>query len=551
MMYRLTQLCFTCALFVLQFNPQGAIAQEVASTFPQNLQLYPRDVTTNEAIVPIRGTVDPGIYTQINIEVFREEEFWFNVTQPISDVQSDYDYNVTIQAELAEYDFYLYGILHNGGIIVLQTAERVVAGDAYLVSGQSNAMATGIGGGEQQWVNEHPYMRTFSTPNPDYLLEENIYWEEAQSRGTDTFTAVGIWAGRMCRQVIATQAVPCAVINGAFPGVSSTYFARNDNQPLDLETNYGRTLWRAQTAGLANKFRAIFWYQGEDDAWQPQLHQEQMEALRSDWLEDYPNIEHIYLMQIRYGCGITNVVVPVNNDIFEIQRRFKQWDNTSVVSTNGISEFDGCHYFAHGYEKLGNHLYRMIERDLYGAVRNDNIDSPDVLHVTQPTPSEVVVTLDMPPDDSLQYDAGFHVDFTISERGIDFVPFDGVAAGQLITLTLARPASLLDATLSYAGAETDIRFGNNLAFTDWVTNRNGVGVLNFSNVPIKQQLTTPTGNINPPIDISNPNEDDTVEPIPLAISQREMRGVRPFDWTIQLTAIMTLLTVVHLSSKRN
>ena len=55
-----------------------------------------------------------------------------------------------------------------------------------------------------------------------------------------------------------------------------------------------------------------------------------------------------------------------------------QFPNLSVVSTNGLDGYDGCHYsFTNGYEKIGFNMARMLQRDLYAGPSLPNTDSPN------------------------------------------------------------------------------------------------------------------------------------------------------------------------------
>ena len=69
----------------------------------------------------------------------------------------------------------------------------------------------------------------------------------------------------MANQIMTTNNVPLAVINGALGGQTIAFFQRNDANHLDPNTNYGRTLRRLQKAGVAGAIRTILFYQGESD----------------------------------------------------------------------------------------------------------------------------------------------------------------------------------------------------------------------------------------------------------------------------------------------
>ena len=101
------------------------------------------------------------------------------------------------------------------------------------------------------------------------------------------------------------------------PAVGATpigYHQRNDNNPTDLDTNYGRLLYSTQAAGVDSMARAMLWYQGESNGQTiPSIYFEAFEALLDDWNEDYPGLERVYVFQVREGCG--DPTVPLR-DVF-------------------------------------------------------------------------------------------------------------------------------------------------------------------------------------------------------------------------------------------
>lgn len=484
-MYRLIQLCFICVLLALQIQTQKVHAQEVASNFPKDLQLYPRDLTNNQAIVTLSGTIDASIYSQISIEVFREGEIWFNVRQAISDEQNSYYYEVAIQAELAEYDFHLYGIMYNGERTLLKLAERVVSGDAFLIYGQSNAVGTGSSNEPGIKVDRHPFSRTFGSTVRDETVVEYPYWYEAITRLAYTKGSTSVWAGRLCFRIIEVQGVPCATINGAYPGEVASFFLPNVENRSDLTTAYGRLLWRSKESGLQNAYRGIFWYQGESDGRNANIYKESMDHLFAHWSEDFPSLEQYFILQVRYGCG----TLDHDNMVFEIQRQFQNRPSTTIIPTNGIGWYDGCHYHAPGYEILADQLYYPVITKIYGANSILNMYAPDISSAKQVSPKEIEVTLDIHEGDELITEEGFHIDFAIvQDNGQEVTPIDGVLAGNIITLTLRRETVLYNADLGYVAGKTYLDLGLEINSSPRIMNLNGIHLLNFWDEPIESTV---------------------------------------------------------------
>lgn len=461
--------------------------QQIIESFPLSLQLYPRDLVTNESIVPISGVVDQEIFRQIRIEVLRGDVLWFESTQLLED-QNSYSHQVSIQTELMDYTFNLYGITHTDQQILLKSAERIVSGDAFLIHGQSNAVGTGASNEPNIRADRHPFSRTFGSTVRDETVVDYPYWYEATTRIAYSEGATSVWAGRLCFRIIETQGIPCATINGAYPGAASTAFLPNVEDRFDLTTVYGRLLWRSRESSLQDEYRAIFWYQGESDGINADLYADNMEALFQQWADDYQSLEHTFILQIRYGCG----TIEYDNTLFEVQRRYKGRSNTTVIPTNGIAWYDGCHYHAPGYEILADQLYYPVVEEMYGASRVSNVVAPDILSAQQTGLREIVITLDVPEGDELIVEDGFHIDFSIiDDDGEIITPIGGVLEGNDIILTLRRNAILFNGNVGYVNGKTYIDLGLNVDYIPRIMNLNGVHLLNFWDKPI-EPLFLPT-----------------------------------------------------------
>ena len=107
----------------------------------------------------------------------------------------------------------------------------------------------------------------------------------------------------MANQIMTANNIPVAVINGAFGGQPISFFQRNDATPHRHLHKLRQASPRLQRAGLAGGVRTILFYQGESDNGAGATWQAGFTALRSDWLQDYPSIERLYVFQVREGCG--------------------------------------------------------------------------------------------------------------------------------------------------------------------------------------------------------------------------------------------------------
>ena len=78
---------------------------------PLDLQLVARDKTTNLGNVNIEGEVDLSTeYESLRIEIYRNDVLFNTVVQPLYYINSKslFVFNISIQAELANYSFKIY-----------------------------------------------------------------------------------------------------------------------------------------------------------------------------------------------------------------------------------------------------------------------------------------------------------------------------------------------------------------------------------------------------------------------------------------------------------
>ena len=443
------------------------------SSWPKIRQLYPRNRALNSAAVGISGTERAGGFSQAVLRVYRE-----GVQVGAEQVQSlvyaggaaPFSFTATIPAELASYDLELLLRDGMGGEFIVKRAEDIVAGDVFVIQGQSNADAQLYSGSANSWSDS--FIRTFglNTDDPTDTLAETS-WLTAKGDGSRyVLGGVGQWGLILGSRLIQENGVPVAIVNGAHPGQPIGFFQRNDASPMDVSTNYGRLLYRMQQGGLDGAVRAILYYQGENDGdpGQAAVHEAGYIALRSDWMEDYPSVERLYIVQVREGCGVTRFDVDLRNRQRLMADRFS---NVSVMSSNGLNGHDGCHFsFANGYEKLGFDAARLLRRDLYGAPSLPNIDAPNPGYAVLTGAGNNVIRIRLRnPADAITFDAGAAGDFAVTKSGAPVSVVSGSFSGGDIVLQLSGNAT---------GA-TAVSYTGHTGSGPWVRNANGIGLLSF------------------------------------------------------------------------
>ena len=149
---------------------------------------------------------------------------------------------------------------------ILEKANDLVCGDVFVIQGQSNAEA---------WTDErviHPYksswLRSFGTPSTNKDRARDAVWGNALSFNggpNHHHYQIGYWGVELGKMLIERHNVPICIINGAQGGTRIDQHQRNEADPTDVKTIYGRLLWRLQQAKLTHGVRAVLWHQGEND----------------------------------------------------------------------------------------------------------------------------------------------------------------------------------------------------------------------------------------------------------------------------------------------
>lgn len=433
---------------------------------PSDRRLYPRDADGG-ATVPISGTVlDPRVRSmRLEVTTGRTTR---NHTARVRDGR--FSFSPRITAGLHSYELSLW----TSGPVERRVARwtDVVSGDVYVVQGQSNAQAAryvGNAAGE-----ESPWLRSFGSSTYDPALSgADRAWHHATGDVSYQSGSVGQWAIRTGRRIVDTYRVPVALVNGAHGGQPIAFFQRDDADPDRITTNYGRLRQRLAAAGVADDVRGVFFYQGESDSDNAAVHIGGYTALLADWRADlgaaFPDGSQYLTYQVRTS--------PCNNGttiaLRDAQRRLGDTHDVTVLSTNGLSGHDGCHYaYAGGYRELGDHAFAVLARDHYrGPSAGVAPPNPASAAVTNAERTEITVRLRE--DDPLTVDPGAEADFRIDGSTAVVSTVEYRPGGRLV-LGLSEPAT---------GA-TGVTYLGHLRAGPWITNATGAGLLAFTGITL-------------------------------------------------------------------
>ena len=379
-------LWLACLIFFLSNNIfSQRIDNIIFRDLPQESQLYPRNVN-NLANVPIAGTIVQAGYTYVSANFLREgKPFSYAkgiISYPTNSSTGNFTIpNIYIKAETAEYECNIY-LIKGSDSTLLVNRKHLVAGDFYVVNGQSNAYAFNIGNDPYYFDNK--YIRTFGV---NMGTAADTLWLSPSPQ-------VGAWALALQKFIIQNTGIPTCVINGAVPGTSIAKHFRDNQNPTNLGTIYGSLLYRIQKAKAVNNIRAFMWAQGENDTFEHStIYPDDFKRLYQSWQTDYPAVEQFIVFQ--------NNVLPLPALTGASIRNFQRltpslFSKTQVFSQVGIETIDGIHHSNKGYFAIASDLYKILAPLFYGMNDDINNHSPNIQRAYFMDSQRNAITLEFP-----------------------------------------------------------------------------------------------------------------------------------------------------------
>ncbi|MEI8018069.1 MAG: DUF2341 domain-containing protein [Schlesneria sp.] len=448
---------------------------------PEDNQFFARN-DKNEGTVYYSGTLASAA-DSVFLRVYADGKLVQTVTGDIS-TENEYSLSATLKPGLIHYQT-KFGSKSGDRETELHTAKNLICGDAYLIDGQSNAEATDVGPKDPGFKSD--WIRSYGSMGGDPSSGRPNRWGNAVVRDQRGGKAqIGYWGFKLAEQLVENQKLPICIINGAVGGSRIDQHQRNDLDPTDFSTIYGRSLWRIQQAKLTHGIRAVLWHQGENDqgadgpsggfGWQ--TYRQHFIDMAADWKEDFPNIQHYYVFQIwPKACAMG--IKGSDNQLREIQRTLPRYfSNLSVMSTLGIKPPGGCHFPVEGYAEFARLIGPLVERDLYGKKYDQSMTPPNLTRAAYSTSKHDELVLE------------FDSDIVWSEKLASQFSLDGVA-GLILSgstennrLTIKLKTATKASKVTYLDSE---RWNpDNLLY-----GKNGIAALTFCDVPIESSRTKP------------------------------------------------------------
>jgi hypothetical protein len=480
------------ALFSL-FSIAG-YGQITYSSIPMDSALVARNLSNNKGTLNIVGQVNSAatLYDSICLKVYRNYLPFDSVYKPLaySSNAAPSSFSYQIQAELKEYAIKIYGI--KNGVQTLDTAIRgLVAGDVFVIEGQSNAFAFSHDNTTANY-NKSEYIRVFGNSDSSTAgLLANLKWFMGEGDGYFLENGhAGQWGLRLARLLKDTLQIPTALFNGACVATPIRYYMRPSDYRTNINSNYGRLYYRLTRSGLQNNVRFLAWSQGEADAvWgtNTPTYVADFDTLHGDWLQDFPSIQKTYIFQTRNGGMPTYPFIGLQL-IKEAQREIVMKDTgVEIMSTSALGQDSGdLHFdFVGGYEEFGNRLYNLIARDLYGIPATKEINAPLIKSAYLSDSTTLVVVENA--DSLLRHDNGrpincFEIENALGGTNIDTIYLN---KNQIIFKLSQYPGNAM--TVSFLAQPADS--GN------WVTNTNKIEIVCFYEYPVNDSVINSTKGI--------------------------------------------------------
>jgi hypothetical protein len=461
---------------------------------PEEGQFYARSgAGEGEGMLHYNGTLTEAA-DSVFLKLYAGDKFVSTETaRPADDLS--YTLSMRLRAGLIKYRIE-FGTKAGGKETVRHTVNDLVCGDAYLIDGQSNALATDTG--EKSPPETHEWIRSYGGPTGRGdgatwvrdrqqtaeragLGRPNLWCRPVWKRSAPEHEAeLGWWGMELAKRLVASNQMPVCIIQAAIGGSRIDEHLASPADHGDLGTMYGRMLWRVQQARLTHDIRAIIWHQGENDqgaagpsggfGWE--TYQPLFVEMAAAWKTDFPNVKNYYVFQIWPNACAMGGREGSGDRLREKQRTLPDlFSNMSVLSTLGVRPPGGCHYPLEGWAEFARLLQPIIERDHYGKAPADPITPPNLRKATYATKDSIALEFDQPVVWSENLVGQLYLD---DEK--DKV-VSGSVKGNVLTLTLKEATSAK--TITY------------LKETSWsqdnlLIGANGIAALTFCKVPIEK-----------------------------------------------------------------
>ena len=442
---------------------------------PVDGQFFARD-DKNEGTLYFNGTLASAADT-VFLKLFADDKLVQTESQkPAAD--KSYAFSLKLKPGLIKYKVEL-ATQTGSTLTVHQIVSDLVCGDAYLIDGQSNALATDTN--EKAPADTSEWIRSYGGPasNPNGA-PQNLWCNPVWKIANGEKAQLGWWGMDLARRLVEREKMPIFILNGAVGGTRIDQHQRNEANHDDLNTIYGRMLLRVKQAKLTHGIRGILWHQGENNQgsasptgdfdWKS--YQDYFLEMSAAWKQDFPNIQHYYIFQIWPNSCSMGGKTGGGDMIREKQRTLPLlFSNMDCMSTLGITPAGPCHFPLVGWSEFARLMLPLIERDNYGKAPTASITAPNLKQASFAGGAKDTIVLEF--DQPVIWDDSLISEFYLD--GANGVVASGSVSGNVVTLKLKAPSTARKITY--------------IKETQWSQDRlligaNGIAALTFADVEI-------------------------------------------------------------------
>jgi hypothetical protein len=391
-----------------------------------------------------------------------------------------------------------FGTRAGGQETVLRRVGDLVCGDAFLIDGQSNALATDTG--EKSPPETSEWIRSYGGPTgradgaawlrdrqkTTGLARPNLWCRPVWKRSAPEHQAeLGWWGMELAKRLVTSNQMPVCIIQAAIGGSRIDEHQASPADHGDLSTMYGRMLWRVREARLTHGIRGILWHQGENDqgadgptggfGWES--YHRLFSEMAGAWKQDFPNVQHYYVFQIWPNSCAMGGSDGAGDRLREQQRTLPQlFSKMSILSTLGVRPPGGCHYPLAGWGEFARMAQPLIERDVYGKAATAPLTAPNLRRVAYTTAANDTLALEF--DQPVKWNDALATQFYLD--GAKDKIASGSIAGNVLTLKLKEPLAAKQITYlkEVAWSQDTLLIG-----------ANGLAALTFCEVPLASHST--------------------------------------------------------------
>jgi len=457
---------------------------------PVDNQFFARD-DNNEGVLFYNGTLSEaadGVFLKLYAgdKLVKTE-----IQKPKAD--KSYAFSVKLKAGLIIYKVE-FGTKSGSTEKIQQSVSNLVCGDAYIIEGQSNAVGFNYEGTDKRQDltrTNSPWIRSFGGCGEaaDPLAGEwgNAVVERLTPTSPDRVHFISVWGMALAKKLVEDTKIPVCILNGAVGGTRIDQHmpdhVKTANKERPIYTNLKQ---RIIAAKLTHGIRGVMWHQGEadqgsdgpDNCYGCEMYEKYWLALTSAWKQDYPNIRHYYIFQI-WPNACSQGGTRNSDKLRDVQRRLSRlYSSLSVVPTLDIPSGANCHFKTNDYEKMGQTMAPLLERDIHGKLFTQPISSADLKNAfyTTSKKDEIALEFDQPVAWIDALASQFYLDGEAGKIA------SGSVSGNLLTLKLTAPSSASSITY-LTDKKWDIK--------TLLYGKNGLAALTFCEVPLEATKPNP------------------------------------------------------------